>query len=145
MKLFFVALLLALTLNVGAQSTQSVTVTTSKVTAKSGEVIDATVKITNTDVLQPTFKITVTATYTDVYGVEQTSYGESLPIQVVRPIVSKDIKLPISTSLLFVDNSATIAGVVIPATMTGEVLTLPVNKTLNEQESVEIKFSLKGK
>ncbi len=144
MKLYFAIVMLFLSIVASAQTSSTVTFTTSKTEIKSGDTITATVKVSNTEVKAAQIKLTATATYKDTYGTEHTAYAECF-LQPIKPMLCEMVSLEVPENVSYVENSASISGQSILATLVGTVLTLPINKTLNEQEFVEAIFSLKAK
>lgn len=100
--------------------------------------------ITNT--FKPTAPLVVTATLSYIDGVsgESRTVADTCQVQVVHPLTLTETKVQLPTGVAFMANTAEVNSVVVPATVdAANVLTIPINKTINEGEFVDVLYGVK--
>lgn len=130
---------------VTANAVPTVTATLDKTQVKSGEIINATAKVTNTDALEPKIVLTAWASYTTSSGEIISSTITTLELQVIHPISVTSVVFSLPLELTYVDGSAKVKGTATTPTLGAGIMTIPIGVSLFEQESLDVVWQYKAK
>lgn len=126
-----------------AQAAISTTVTSDKTTYNTGETVLATIVLKNTNTAVAPFTVSATSNWTES-AVAYSATATSAAITVVKPATVNTVDVVIPATLTYIANSAKIGATAATATLTAGKLTINVNATLNEQQSVTLTAQFKA-